>query len=236
MKVDAADRGVLLFAGVILFLVLLAILAPVVAPYSPDDQDLAKRFNPPLTPGHPLGTDHPGRDIVTRLIFGARISLSVGTIAVLISGTVGTALGVLSGFYGGMLDDMVNLFVNVQPAFPFILLAISVIAVLGASLVNVIIVLAIGGWPAYVRVVRAKVVELKEVEFVEAVRAIGADERIEAALLSIEGEARQDAYNRCLSWLQENPHLLYLNQPVKLFAHRKEVSGVCVDHAGFVGL
>ncbi len=179
MKVDAADRGVLLFAGVILILVLLAILAPVVAPYSPDDQDLAKRFNPPLTPGHAFGTDHLGRDIVTRLIFGARISLSVGTLAVLISGTVGTALGVLSGYYGGVLDDVVNWFVNVQLAFPFILLAISVIAVLGPSMVNMIIVLAIGGWPAYVRVVRAKVMVLKEVEFVEAVKAIGAgDSRI----------------------------------------------------------
>ena len=102
-------------------------------------------FDPPLTPGHAFGTDHLGRDIITRLIFGARISLSVGTLAVLISGAVGTALGVLSGYYGGMLDDVVYWFVNVQLAFPFILLAISAIAVLGPSLVNMIIVLAIGG-------------------------------------------------------------------------------------------
>lgn len=179
MKVNAGAGGMFLFAAVILILIGLAIFAPSVTPYSPDEQDLAKRFMPPLTPGHALGTDHLGRDIITRLVFGARISLSVGSIAVLISGTIGAALGVLSGYYGGLLDDIVNWFVNVQLAFPFILLAISVIAVLGPSLVNMIIVLAIGGWPAYVRVVRAKALVLKEVEFVEAVKAIGAgDARI----------------------------------------------------------
>ena len=157
MKVRAGDRGMIPFAAVFIVLIGLAILAPIVAPYSPDDQDLVKRFMPPLTPGHTLGTDHLGRDILTRLIFGTRISLSVGSIAVFISVLFGTVLGILSGYYGGMFDDIVNWFVNVQLAFPFILLAISVIAVLGPSLVNMIIVLAIGGWPAYVRVVRSKV-------------------------------------------------------------------------------
>ncbi|MCY4410830.1 MAG: ABC transporter permease [Caldilineaceae bacterium] len=179
MKVRAGDRGMIPFAAVFIVLIGLAILAPIVAPYSPDDQDLVKRFMPPLTPGHSLGTDHLGRDILTRLIFGTRISLSVGSIAVFISVLFGTVLGILSGYYGGMFDDIVNWFVNVQLAFPFILLAISVIAVLGPSLVNMIIVLAIGGWPAYVRVVRSKVFVLKEVEYVEAVKAIGAgDARI----------------------------------------------------------
>ena len=179
MKVKAGDRGMIPFAAVFVILIGLAIFAPYLAPYSPDDQDLVKRFMPPLTPGHSLGTDHLGRDILTRLIFGTRISLSVGSIAVLISVLIGTVLGVLSGYYGGLLDDIVNWFVNVQLAFPFILLAISVIAVLGPSLVNMIIVLTIGGWPAYVRVVRSKVFVLKEVEYVEAVKAIGAgDARI----------------------------------------------------------
>ena len=179
MKVRAGDSGMIPFAAVIIILIGLAVFAPGVAPFSPDDQDLLKRFLPPLTPGHSLGTDHLGRDILTRLIFGTRISLSVGSIAVLISVLIGTVLGVVSGYYGGLFDDIVNWFVNVQLAFPFILLAISVIAVLGPSLVNMIIVLAIGGWPAYVRVVRSKVLVLKEVEYVEAVKAIGAgDTRI----------------------------------------------------------
>ena len=179
MKVRAGDRGMIPFAAVIIIMIGLAAFAPNVAPYTPDHQELAKRFLPPLTPGHSLGTDHLGRAILTRLVFGTRISLSVGSIAVLISVLIGTVLGVLSGYYGGMFDDIVNWFVNVQLAFPFILLAISVIAVLGPSLVNMIIVLAIGGWPAYVRVVRSKVFVLKEVEYVEAVKAIGAgDARI----------------------------------------------------------
>ena len=180
MKVRAGDRGMIPFAAVIIIMIGLAAFAPNVAPYTPDHQELAKRFLPPLTPGHSLGTDHLGRDILTRLVFGTRISLSVGTIAVLISVLIGTVLGVLSGYYGRHVRRHRKLVRQCAACLP-----LHTAGYLrdrrtgGPSLVNMIIVLAIGGWPAYVRVVRSKVFVLKEVEYVEAVKAIGAgDARI----------------------------------------------------------
>ena len=177
MRIEASDSSMIFFVIVILAFICVAILAPYLTRYGPGDQNLTERFMPPLTQGHLLGTDHLGRDISARVIFGARVSLGVGSTVVIVSGIIGTALGILSGYYGGLIDDVVNWFVNVQLAFPFILLAISAIAVLGPSLENMIIVLAIGGWPAYVRVIRSKVLTLRNLEFVEAARMLGARDR-----------------------------------------------------------
>ena len=173
-RVISIDRGMVVIAFLFAIYTGTAALAPVLAPHEPGKQDLLLRFLPPLSPEHVLGTDNLGRDILSRLIFGTRISLLVGGTAVLISGAVGTTLGMLGGYYGGALDDFVNWIVNIQLAFPFVLLAISVVVILGASLTNIIIVLAIAGWPAYTRVVRSKVLTLRETEYVWASRAAGA--------------------------------------------------------------
>jgi peptide/nickel transport system permease protein len=155
-----------------------AVAAPWLAPHDPMGQVLERRLLPPAwTAGgdwaFPLGADHLGRDILSRLIFGSRISLLVGVTAVAISGLLGVTLGLLAGYYGGRFDTLLMRMVDVQLAFPFILLAITVVAVLGAGLRNVIIVLGVAGWTVYARVVRGQVLSLREMEFVVAARAIG---------------------------------------------------------------
>lgn len=159
-----------------------AILAPWLAPHDPSEQNLAQRLLPPsaMTGGqqkHPLGTDHLGRDILSRLIYGARISLLVGFGTVVISGLLGTGLGLLAGYYRGWLEAFILMLADVQMAFPFILLALAVMSVLGSGLRNVLIVLGITGWVVYGRVVRAEVLSLREKEFVEAARALGQKNR-----------------------------------------------------------
>ncbi|HKX17230.1 MAG TPA: ABC transporter permease [bacterium] len=123
---------------------------------------------------HWLGTDALGRDILSRLLVGARISLLVGLTAVLIGGSLGTAIGLLSGYYGGWTDRVMMRFGDMQLAFPFILLALAVMAVLGPGLVNIIGVLGLTSWVTYARVVRSEVLSLREREFVQAARAVGA--------------------------------------------------------------
>ncbi len=156
----------------------MALLAPLIAPHDPGEQNLAARLQPPawLAGGslqHPLGTDHLGRDILSRLIYGSRISLLVALIAVAVSGTIGTLLGVAAGYWQGRIDSFIMLLADVQLAFPFILFALAVMAVLGPGLRNVIVVLGITGWVAYGRLLRAEVMSLRAREYVEAVRALG---------------------------------------------------------------
>jgi peptide/nickel transport system permease protein len=155
-----------------------AVLAPVISPHDPIFQDVEKRLIPPIwqagaNPDYPLGTDHLGRDIVSRLIYGARISIVVSTSAVALSALLGTLIGLFSGFYGGKVDSFFMRIADVQLAFPFILLAIAIIAVLGPDLQNIIITMAITGWVIYARVVRAEVLSLREKEFITSVRALG---------------------------------------------------------------
>jgi peptide/nickel transport system permease protein len=167
-------------AGAVLLLVgLAALAAPWIAPHDPRDQVLERRLVPPVwnargTWAFPLGCDHLGRDILSRLIYGSRISLLVGVTAVAISGILGVTLGLLAGYLGGRLDRLIMRLVDIQLAFPFILLAITVVAVLGAGLRNVIVVLGVAGWMVYARVVRGQVLAIKEKEFVSAARALGA--------------------------------------------------------------
>ena len=155
-----------------------AIGAPLIAPHDPFAQNLSGRLAPPAWAGgaygNPLGTDQLGRDELSRLIFGARISLLVGITAVFVAGGTGLMVGVAAGFNGGLTDEVLMRFTDLMLALPFTLLIIAVIAVFGPSLVNVIIILGLTGWVPYARVVRAEVLAIREREFVAAARAVGA--------------------------------------------------------------
>ena len=161
--------GGVLVAG----LVLTAVLCPMLAPSDPYKQDIAKRLKPPAwmepgTAGSPLGTDHLGRDLLSRIMYGTRISLAVGIWAVLLQVLIGVALGLPAGYYGGRIDSTISFLVNCMLGFPFILLVMSLVAVLGPSLQNIIIALGVTGWPVFTRVTRIETLRLREREFVIA--------------------------------------------------------------------
>jgi peptide/nickel transport system permease protein len=163
---------------ILLAIVLAAVCAPLIAPHDPEFGNLKQAKLPPAwqvngDPAYPLGTDELGRDIASRVIFGARVSLLVGVTAVLIGGLLGVSLGLISGYYRGWVDDVIMRIGDIQLAFPFILFAIAVLAVLGPGLVNLIVVLGISSWVTYGRVVRSLVLTLRTTEFVDAARAIG---------------------------------------------------------------
>lgn len=155
--------------------IVVAILAPYLAPFDPLDQDLKSVLLPPLTDGHMMGTDDLGRDILSRIIYGARISLLVGVAVVGIATVVGVPVGAAAG-YSPRLDRWISLGVDILLAFPGILLALAIVAALGPGLINVMIAVGIYSMPMYIRVVRAQVLALKEREFVTAARAIGVRE------------------------------------------------------------
>lgn len=166
--------------GVIIISILIfsAIFAPIISPNIPNEIDVTRSLKPPFwyeggSSEFPLGTDSLGRCVASRLIYGARVSLIVGFTAVIISGVLGTVLGLVSGYFGGLTDIIIMRLAEITMAFPFILLAIAVMAVLGSGLYNIILVLGITGWVTYGRVVRAEVLSCKEKEFVEASIALG---------------------------------------------------------------
>jgi peptide/nickel transport system permease protein len=159
-------------------LVLVAAAAPWLAPHDPVRQSLRARLAAPTLEGadgraHPLGTDHLGRDVLSRAIYGARVSLVVGFAAVLVGGMVGATLGITAGYRGGWVDTAIMTVADAQLAFPFILLAIGIIAVLGPSFPTLIVVIGLSGWPGYARVLRAQVLVLRSREFVDAIHALG---------------------------------------------------------------
>jgi peptide/nickel transport system permease protein len=165
-------------AGVLLLLLFaaIALFAPILSPYDPAAIDLYHRLAAP-SPAHWFGTDELGRDIFSRILYGARISLAVAISVVSLSLTVGLILGGLSGFYGRVTDTVINIYVmNAFLALPGILLAIAFVAFLGPGLVNLILALSIGGWVGYARLVRAQVLSVKSREYVEAARALGASD------------------------------------------------------------
>jgi peptide/nickel transport system permease protein len=168
-------RNRLAVVGTLLLIVVIgsAALAPTVAPYDPLKMDLVNAYSPPGSEGHLLGTDNFGRDILSRLIHGSRISLLIGFVVVSIAATVGTVLGLLAGYLGGWFDELVMRAVEIFYAFPFLVLAIAVIAVFGPSIFNVMWVLGLVSWPLYARLVRAQVLALHDLEYVEAARASG---------------------------------------------------------------
>ena len=166
-------------AVVLLIVIGAAIFAPWVAPHDPARQSLLRRFTSPVwaeggKTAHLLGTDQVGRDILSRIIYGARISLFVGICAVVVSLVVGVTLGLVSGFAHGRVDTTIMTVVDVTLSFPQLLLALAFVAALGPSLTTIIVVLGLSGWERYTRVVRAEVLALREKDFVEAARALGA--------------------------------------------------------------
>lgn len=160
-----------------LFIVLLTVVAavagPVLSPYDPASQELSRRLEGPSV-SHPLGLDELGRDILARLLAGARISLLVGIAVVGVSSVVGMFFGSIAGYFGGRVDDVISRVVDVLMAFPGILLAIALVAVLGPSLANVVLALSVIGWVGYARLVRGQALRAREFEFVQAARALGA--------------------------------------------------------------
>lgn len=167
---------------VIFLLALVALAAPWLAPYDPTASSLSDRLVPPFwqeggSLSHPLGTDNLGRDMLSRLIYGSRISLTVGVSVVAVSGAFGTVMGLIAGYRGGRIDAFVMRWVDTQLAFPGLLLALVILAVVGPSVTTVIVVLAINGWMVYARLIRSTVLSVKESEYVEAADIIGAKPR-----------------------------------------------------------
>jgi len=150
-----------------------ALIGPGLTPFDPASQELALRLAPPSW-GHPFGLDELGRDILARVLAGARISFFVGLTVVSVSAVVGTVLGAVAGYFGGVLDEVISRIVDTLLAFPGLLLAIALVAVLGPSLVNVLVALTIIGWVGYARLVRGQVLRAREFEYVQAARALGA--------------------------------------------------------------
>lgn len=176
---EAVPAYVYVFGVMLLLIVLAALFAPLVAPHEPFDQSLRNRLDPPVwmdggSSEYLLGTDRLGQDILSRIIYGARTSLLIGVVALLIGGTIGTTAGLVAGYAGGWLDEAIMTVADIQLAFPFVLLAIAVIAVLGTSLTVLVVVVGLSGWVTYARITRARVLMLKEIGFVEAVRSVGA--------------------------------------------------------------
>jgi peptide/nickel transport system permease protein len=164
--------------GFVALLAVLAVVAPSVVPQDPERQSLRTRLKPPTLDGadgsaHLLGTDHLGRDVFARVIYGSRVSLVVGLSAVLVGGLIGSTLGLAAGYRGGPVDAVIMTVADAQLAFPFILLAIGIIAVLGPSFPTLVAVIGLSGWVSYARILRAQVLVLRGREFVEAIRALG---------------------------------------------------------------
>lgn len=169
------DKFALLGAAWLIFVTLVSLLAPTLAPYDPLEVNLRIRLLPIATPAHFLGTDDLGRDIFSRLIWGGRISLLVGFLAVLCAMSVGTLIGLLTGFYGGKLDAIVMRLIEILMAFPAILLAIAIVAALGPGLEHAMLAVAIVGIPYYARIVRGSVMSLREREYIIASHALGSN-------------------------------------------------------------
>ena len=173
-----AAKWPLLALVILLVAIIAAILGPVLAPLDPNRQNIMLRLAEPMGDGPRgaifwMGSDALGRDVLSRLLYGARISLLVGVAAIAVGGAIGSAAGLVSGYFGGWIDDVLMRLGDIQLAFPFILLAILFLVVLGPGVLNLILVLGIGQWVTYARIVRAQTLSLREKEFVEAARAMG---------------------------------------------------------------
>jgi peptide/nickel transport system permease protein len=165
-------RLIILGIAVVVILVFCAIFAPLFAPYDPFQQNLAQGLSNPST-AHWMGQDKLGRDIFSRILYGARVSVMVGGITVLVSATLGILLGSLAGYFGGVIDEIIMRLVDILLAFPGILLAIAIMSVLGPSLANVILALCLIGWVGYARLVRGEVMSLRKREYITAAQAQG---------------------------------------------------------------
>jgi peptide/nickel transport system permease protein len=167
------DGSAVVGLGIVLLLVAGAVLAPVVAPHDPNEVDVLRKFAPPSAE-FPLGTDHLGRDVLSRLLFGGRVSIGTAVVAGVLIGLIGTTVGLLIGYWGGVLDAVVGRVIDVMLAFPPFLLAMAVLGLLGPGLRNLLLVLVGVAWAPYARIVRSAVMVEREKEYVEAARASGA--------------------------------------------------------------
>jgi len=168
-RLRLAGVGVAILAVV----VVAAVFAPVLAPYDPAAVNVVDRLKPPLVDGHLLGTDALGQDVLSRVIYGARVSLVVGFAAVAISGLLGIALGLVAGYYGRLVDDVIMRLADIQLAFPTIILYVAVMAVLGPGLLKLIAVIGVVGWVQYARIERGMVLATKQLDYVDAARTLG---------------------------------------------------------------
>jgi len=171
-------RGTVLGFTVLFLFLFAAVFSGTIAPYDPAEQDITKALKPPVVMeggsiDHVLGTDELGRDLWSRIVWGARIALIVGFVAVVLSGFIGTCLGLIAGYFGGAVDSVIMRLVDIQLSLPAILLALAIIGAVGPSLTNIIIVIALTTWADYTRMVRAEVLSVKENEFVELAKVTG---------------------------------------------------------------
>jgi len=171
-------RSPLSMVGLILIsaFVLIAVFAPLLTKYDPIEQDLQSRLQPPCW-DNPFGRDQLGRDILSRVIYGSRISLRIGITVIAIAATTGTVLGVVAGYLGGIIDEIVMRITDMFLAFPSLILAMAISAALGRSLDNTVIAIGIVAWPTYARLARSQTLSVKEEQFVEAVRSLGASRK-----------------------------------------------------------
>ena len=167
-----SKTGLIGFVIITVFL-LTALTSSFITPYDPFAFSLGEMLLPPGSGGHLLGTDQLGRDLLSRLIYGSRVSLSVALAGTLAACSVGIFLGALAGYYGKLVDTIIGRIMDVQLSFPFILLAIFIVALFGSGLQNIILVAAISGWVRFARVVRGEIIAIKESEYVEAIRSLG---------------------------------------------------------------
>ena len=171
-------QGVIIGAAIVLAAVLIALSAPLIAPHDPYSQDLLNRLVPPVWDSrgsweHIMGTDHLGRDYLSRLIYGARISLLIGVGAALISGLIGTVLGVAAGYFGGRVDMVVTFMITVRLSMPVVLVALAVVAIVGGSLQVVIMVLGFLLWDRFAVVMRSSTLQIRSMDYVAAAQAVG---------------------------------------------------------------
>ena len=171
-------QGMIIGSVIVVSVLLIALLAPLLAPHDPYQQDLLKRLVPPVWDSrgsweHVLGTDHLGRDYLSRLIYGARISLLIGIGAALISGIIGTIMGVMAGYFGGRVDMIVTFMITVRRSMPVVLVALAVVAIVGGSLQVVIAVLGLLLWDRFAVVMRSSTLQIRSMDYVAAARAVG---------------------------------------------------------------
>lgn len=169
------NRWIVILGFLIIFVfVVVALFAPIIAPYDPYEVNFAERLQQPSI-RHPLGCDDLGRDTLSRMIYGSRISLFVGIMAVIIAGAVGMTMGMMAGYFGGLLDSIIMRFIDAIMSFPTLILMLTIAVTLGGGLKNLLIAIGIGMMPTYCRLMRGQIVSLKESEFITAVRIIGAN-------------------------------------------------------------
>lgn len=171
----AKNKAAMAGAFIVLIFITLAILAPYIAPHDPLDIQMVKKLQTPSAE-HWLGTDDKGRDILSRILIGARISLTVGIVSTIIGAIVGVILGIVAGYYGRWIDSLIMRICDVLLAFPGILLALAIVSVLGASTMNVILAVAFFAIPSFARIVRGSTLSVKKLEYIDAIRAMGSSD------------------------------------------------------------